>query len=241
MSLHFIILIKITRVSSEQQHSCKNATKSTQLWSHSVFKVFSETQTPVAALFHISSSLQGRSRCLTDLRPFLTRQNPFSTSTNPPFCFGFWPVGCSLTLCPYHPNTIGGWSLHSTFTVQMLSFQWHFKQSLSIYSHSGFMSFDKMPLANRVITICGSKVNFFCPAQILIITPLWQRWSSECWTGKINTRHVERTKWAECNKVLIFSSGRAAQGQTAAWVWWDLIVLLSIKQRVIIIAYLIIL
>lgn len=23
------------------------------------------------------------------------------------------------------------------------------------------MSFDKMPLANRVITICGSKVNFF--------------------------------------------------------------------------------
>lgn len=38
------------------------------------------------------------------------------------------------------------------------------------------MSFDKMPLANRVITICGSKVIFFFfSAQILIITPLWQR------------------------------------------------------------------
>lgn len=35
------------------------------------------------------------------------------------------------------------WSLRATFTVQMLSFQWHFKQSLSIYSHSRFMSFDK--------------------------------------------------------------------------------------------------
>lgn len=70
-------------------------------------------------------------------------------------------VAASLVVCPYHPNAIGGWSLHSTFTVQMLSFQWHFKQALSIYSHSGFMSFDKMPLANRVITICGSKVNFF--------------------------------------------------------------------------------
>lgn len=31
----------------------------------------------------------------------------------------------------------------------MLSFQWHFKQALSIYSHSGFMSFDKMPLAKQ--------------------------------------------------------------------------------------------
>ena len=55
-------------------------------------------------------------------------------------------VTAPLSACPYHPGTIGGWSLRATFTVQMLSFQWHFKQSLSIYSHSRFMSFDKMPL-----------------------------------------------------------------------------------------------
>lgn len=56
----------------------------------------------------------------------------------------FWPISCNpLCARPYHPGMIGGWSQRATFTVQMLSFQWHFKQSLSIYSHSRFMSFDK--------------------------------------------------------------------------------------------------
>lgn len=43
-----------------------------------------------------------------------------------------------------------GWSrsLPATFTVQMLSFQWHFKQPLSIYSHSRFLwALIKMPLS----------------------------------------------------------------------------------------------
>lgn len=58
---------------------------------------------------------------------------------------GFWPISS----VPLSSVLIMATWLHAgaTFTVQMLSFQWHFKQPLSIYSHSRFMSFDKMPVA----------------------------------------------------------------------------------------------
>lgn len=58
---------------------------------------------------------------------------------------GFWPISS----VPLSSVLITATWLHAgaTFTVQMLSFQWHFKQPLSIYSHSRFMSFDKMPVA----------------------------------------------------------------------------------------------
>lgn len=45
--------------------------------------------------------------------------------------------------CAYQWASTGAGASGDAFTVQMLSFESHFKQSLSIYSHSRFMSFDK--------------------------------------------------------------------------------------------------
>lgn len=50
MSLHFIILIKITCVSSEQQRSCKNGTKSSY-FDHIQFSKCVEKLKPLSQLF----------------------------------------------------------------------------------------------------------------------------------------------------------------------------------------------
>lgn len=111
------------------------------------------------------------------------------------------------------------------------------------------MSFDKMPLAERGHYDLSRKVfflffSFFFSLREKAYSCYFFRSgkNSKHSTDKINTLDFERSEQPRVQQVLIFSSGGSAlSGQTTVCVWQNLIVLLSLKQWVIIIAYLIIL
>lgn len=59
---------------------------------------------------------------LIELCSVLTKLGFQHPQTKYPLAFDLL-VAAPLNACPYHPSMIGDWSLHVTFTVQMLSFQ----------------------------------------------------------------------------------------------------------------------
>lgn len=126
------------------------------------------------------------------------------------------------------------WSLSAAFTVQMLSFQWHFKQPLSIYSHSRFMSFDKKATsqAGPLQSVETNKAYF----ELYNITSSI-KWHFLC--SKHSIWQDDKVAWAQ--RDIDFLLRKQQHEAKLQWVCQNLITLLSLKLWVIIIAYLIIL
>lgn len=153
--------------------------------------------------------------------------NPHKRLCNfwPYWCVWLWPTTRTMLITTtawleYWEPKAG--ACRVTFTVQMLSFRWHFKQSLSIYSHSRFMSFDKMPLAKRghykvlltefffTVPLSGKFQKFKQTLNLKEERTLWPLWRSDLFSyreGEQRYRTNYTTVWlAEPYHCIIFKT-----------------------------------